>query len=132
MVGCTRFDDFSTNPNHRLLFSVDTLSFDTIFSTIGSTTKQFLVYNPNNEALKIESIVLASGGNSGFRFNVDGRKGESFQGIDIWKKDSLYISVEITVNPNGANQPIVIEDSMLFLTNGIKQSVLLQDRKSVV
>ena len=126
MVGCTRFDDFSTNPNHRLLFSVDTLSFDTIFSTIGSTTKQFLVYNPNNEALKIESIVLASGGNSGFRFNVDGRKGESFQGIDIWGKDSLFVSVEITVNPNDTNQPIVIEDSLLFFTNGNKQSVLLQ------
>ena len=126
LAGCTDFDNFSTNPNHRLLFSVDTLSFDTIFSTIGSTTKQFMVYNPNNEALKIESIVLASGGNSGFRFNVDGRKGASFQGIDIWKKDSLFISVEITVNPNGANQPVVIEDSMLFFTNGIKQSVLLQ------
>jgi len=126
LAGCARFDDFSTNPNHRLLFSLDTLAFDTIFSTIGSTTKQFLVYNPNNEALKIESIVLASGGASGFRFNVDGRKGDSFQGIDIWKKDSLFISVEVTVNPNGANQPIVIEDSILFLTNGIKQSVLLQ------
>jgi len=126
LIGCTDFDNFSTNPNHRLSFSVDTLAFDTIFSTIGSTTKQFMVYNPNDEALKIESIVLASGGNSGFRFNVDGRKGESFQGIDIWKKDSLYISVEITVNPTGANQPVVIEDSMLFLTNGIKQSVLLQ------
>ena len=126
LMGCTGFDDYSTNPNHRLSFSVDTLSFDTIFSTIGSATKQFLVYNPNSEALKIESIVLASGGQSGFRFNVDGRKGNSFQGIDIWKKDSLFISVEITVNPNGTNQPLVIEDSMLFFTNGIKQSVLLQ------
>jgi len=126
LAGCTRFDDFSTNPNHKLRFSVDTLAFDTIFSTIGSTTKQFLVYNPNNEALKIESIVLASGGNSGFRFNVDGRKGESFRDIDIWQKDSLFVSVEITVNPNDANQPVVIEDSILFFTNGNKQSVLLQ------
>ena len=126
LIGCTEFDNFSTNPNHRLSFSIDTLSFDTIFSTIGSVTKQFMVYNPNNEALKIESIVLANGEKSGFRFNVDGRKGESFQGIDIWEKDSLYISVEITINPTGINQPVVIEDSMLFFTNGIKQSVLLQ------
>ena len=126
LAGCTGIDDFSTNPNHRLNFSVDTLSFDTIFSSIGSTTKQFLVYNPNNEALQIESIVLANAGKSGFRINVDGRKGDSFHGIDIWKKDSLYISVEITINPHGANQPLIVEDSILFLTNGVRQSVLLQ------
>lgn len=126
LMGCDGIDDYSTNPTHRLNFSVDTLSFDTIFSSIGSTTKQFLVYNPNDEALKIESIVLANAGTSGFRINVDGRKGDSFQGIDIWKRDSLYISVEITVNPNGANQPLVVEDSILFFTNGIRQSVLLQ------
>ena len=126
MMGCADFDHFSTNPNHRLSFSVDTLAFDTVFTTIGSATKQFLVYNPNNEALKIESIQLASGGTSGFRMNVDGRKGDSFQGIDIWEKDSLFVSVEITVDPTGANQPVVIEDSILFFTNGYRQSVLLQ------
>ncbi|MDR0795308.1 MAG: hypothetical protein LBE79_04535 [Tannerella sp.] len=126
LAGCSDIDNHSLNPNHRLSFSVDTLSFDTVFTTIGSATKQFLVYNPNNEALKIESIMLASGGKSGFRFNVDGRKGDSFQGIEIWKKDSLYVSVEITVNPNGMHQPVVIEDSILFLTNGIRQYVLLQ------
>jgi hypothetical protein len=126
LAGCEGLNDYSTNPNHQLRFSVDTLSFDTIFSTVGSTTKQFMVYNPNEEALKIESIVLANAGKSGFRMNVDGRKGSSFQGVDVWKKDSLYVSVEVTVNPNGGNQPLVIEDSILFYTNGVRQSVLLQ------
>ena len=126
LVGCEGIDNFSTNPNHQLKFSADTLSFDTIFSSVGSITKQFLVYNPASEALRIETIVLANAGKSGFRINVDGRKGDSFQGIDIWGKDSLFISVEITVNPNGANKPLVVEDSILFLTNGVRQSVLLQ------
>lgn len=126
LIGCEKFDNYSTNPSHALRFSVDTLSFDTIFSTIGSTTKQFVVYNPNNEALKIESIQLANAEKSGFRINVDGRKGDQFKGIDIWKKDSLYILVEITVNPNGKNQPLIVEDSILFYTNGNRQSVLLQ------
>ena len=126
LFGCSDLDNYSTNPNRRLSFSVDTLSFDTIFSTLGSTTKQFMVYNPNKEALKIESIRVANAGQSGFRINVDGRKGDSFQGIDIWGKDSLYISVEVTINPTGVNRPVVIEDSILFFTNGVKQSVLLQ------
>ncbi|MDR3262332.1 MAG: hypothetical protein LBT78_10945 [Tannerella sp.] len=126
LAGCEGINDYSTNPNHRLHFSVDTLSFDTIFSSVGSTTQQFMVYNPNEETLRIESVLLANAGKSGFRINVDGRKGNSFQDVDIWKKDSLYVSVEVTVNPNGGNQPLVIEDSILFYTNGIRQSVLLQ------
>jgi len=126
LMGCADFDDYSTNPNHRLRFSVDTLAFDTVFTSIGSATKQFLVYNPNNEALRIESIVLVNAGKSGFRINVDGRRGDSFEGIDIWKNDSLFISVEITANPNDANQPLIVEDSIIFSTNGIRQSVLLQ------
>jgi hypothetical protein len=125
-AGCEEMNNYSTNPNLRLRFSVDTLSFDTVFSTIGSTTKQFLVYNPNDEALRIEKILLANAGVSGFRINVDGRKGTAFQNIDIWRRDSLYVSVEVTVDPNGTLRPLVIEDSILFYTNGIRQSVLLQ------
>ncbi|MDR2765521.1 MAG: hypothetical protein LBB90_10905 [Tannerella sp.] len=126
LTGCEGMNDYSVNPNHRLRFSVDTLSFDTIFSSVGSITKQFMVYNPNGETLKIESIMLANAGKSGFRINVNGRKGDSFNDIDLWKKDSLYVFVEVTVNPNGALQPLVIEDSILFYTNGVRQSVLLQ------
>ncbi|MDR2232625.1 MAG: hypothetical protein LBE56_05805 [Tannerella sp.] len=126
LFGCNDLDNYSTNTNLRLKFSVDTLSFDTIFTAIGSATKQFMVYNPNNEALKIESIMVANPEKSGFRINVDGRKGDAFYGIDIWERDSLYISVEVTVPPNGVKRPLVIEDSILFLTNGVMQYVLLQ------
>ncbi|MDR0349102.1 MAG: hypothetical protein LBH90_06385 [Tannerella sp.] len=124
--GCEKFDNYAANPNYYLRFSVDTLSFDTIFSSIGSTTKQFVVYNPNREALKIESVQLANAGKNGFRINVDGRKGDSFHDIDIWKNDSLYVLVEVTADPNGTRQPFVIEDSILFYVNGNRQSVLLQ------
>lgn len=123
---CDSINDFSDNPDYRLSFSVDTLSFDTIFSSIGSTTKHFMVYNTNDEALRIEKIELANPSKSGFRINMDGRKGVQFSDIDIWKKDSLYVAVEVTVDPHGDNQPLVVEDSVLFYLNGIRYSVLLQ------
>lgn len=126
LVGCEKFDNYSTNPNHTLRFSVDTISFDTVFSSVGSVTKQFMIYNPNEDALKIESIQLANAGKNGFRINVDGRKGDQFKDIDIWGKDSLYVLVEVTVNPNGKNQPLIVEDSIMFYTNGNRQSILLQ------
>ena len=84
LPACDGLDDhYSTNPTYRLSFSTDTLAFDTIFSTIGSTTRQFMIYNKNSEPLSIESIMLASGESTGFRMNVDGRKGSSFNNVGI-------------------------------------------------
>ena len=108
LAGCDGLDEnYSTNPNHRLSFSTDTLSFDTVFTTIGSATKQFMVYNKNSEPLNIERIIQASPATSGFRINVDGRKGDNFDNVRIAAKDSMYIFVEVTVNPNG-KRPTVI------------------------
>ena len=84
LAGCDGLDEnYSTNPNHRLSFSTDTLSFDTVFTTIGSATKQFMVYNKNSEPLNIERIIQASPATSGFRINVDGRKGDNLSLIHI-------------------------------------------------
>lgn len=127
MPACDGLDEnYSTNPTHRLTFSTDTLSFDTVFSTIGSATKQFMIYNHNSDPLNIESIMLASGEATGFRINVDGRKGSNFNNVGILAKDSMYVLVEVTVDPNGGDQPLLIEDSVLFTVNGIRQSVLFE------
>lgn len=126
-TSCDGLDEhYSTNPNHRLSFSVDILSFDTVFTTIGSATKQFMVYNPNKEALNIQSIMLASGGESGFRLNVDGRKGDYFGDVGILAEDSMFVFVEVNVNPNNSDQPLLVEDSIVFMTNGGMQAVRLE------
>lgn len=54
-------ENYATGSNYNLRFSTDTVSFDTIFSTIGSTTKQFMVYNIFDKPLNIQSIELAQG-----------------------------------------------------------------------
>lgn len=127
LAGCDGLDEnYSTNPNHRLSFSTDTLSFDTVFTTIGSATKQFMVYNRNDQPLNIERVIQASPATSGFRINVDGRKGDNFDNVRVAAKDSLYIFVEVTVNPNGKDQPLLVQDSIVFFFNGVKQSVLLE------
>ena len=40
-------DNLPFTENH-LNFSADTVLFDTIFTTVGSTTKRFKIYNRNN------------------------------------------------------------------------------------
>lgn len=127
LSGCDGMEDhYSGNPNFRLSFSQDTLSFDTVFTTIGSATHPLMIYNTNDEPLNIETILLASGGSSGFRINVDGRKGDLFNNIGIQAKDSMYVFVEVTVDPNEADQPLLLEDSIVLSVNGIRQSVLLE------
>lgn len=109
----------------HLEFSVDTLVFDTIFTTIGSTTQHFKLYNRDNHGVTIEEIELMGGENSFFRINLDGLQGTQFSNIDLDAKDSLFCFVEVTLDINGQNLPMVIEDSIRFRTNGTDQFVKL-------
>jgi len=121
-------DLFSSDPEKVLFFSTDTLTFDTVFTTIGSTTEKLMVYNPNNRALKISSIGLAGGAKSQFRINVDGSLSADnhFSDIEIRAKDSMYIFVEVTVDPRDVNAPVLVTDSVVFKTNGVEQKVRLE------
>jgi hypothetical protein len=115
-----------TDPTATVNFSTDTLSFDTVFTTVGSSTKNFKVFNPYAQSIIISSIELAGGSASQFRINVDGLPGTAFTDLEIAPKDSMYIFVEVTVDPQSPSSPFVIYDSVLFLTNGNHQKVLLQ------
>jgi hypothetical protein len=123
---CEESDDFSSNPNLRLSFSTDTLRFDTVFTGFGSATRRLLVRNPNNNSLTIQSVELAGGGASCFRINVDGVSGTTVNNVDILKKDSIYVFVEVTVNPQNSNAPMLVRDSIRFNLNGRMQYVQLE------
>lgn len=126
LAACSEDADFSVSPTLRLEFSCDTLSFDTLFTHIGSPTGAMKVYNRNSSSLRIGSVQLASGGESGFRVNVDGQYSDYIQDLEIRKKDSLYIFVEATLDKNGKDMPLIVTDSLLFnLESGIQQAVTL-------
>lgn len=120
-------DKFSNNPNHKLSFSVDTLRFDTVFSTIGSATKRIMIYNNNKEPLRISYMGLPNGSNSVFQINVNGvnNPNNRFNDIEISGKDSMFIFVGVKVNELGINSPVTIEEALQFETNGNSQHVIL-------
>jgi hypothetical protein len=109
----------------NLTFSTDTVVFDTVFTTVGSTTKQFKLYNPSNKPLKIDKIKLMGGEQSPFRINVDGLKGPDVSDIIVEAKDSLFVFVEVTLGVNNQTLPMVVEDSIQFTTNGTNQFIQL-------
>lgn len=120
--GCKK-NSFLSKGN--LEFSKDTVVFDTVFTTIGSTTQQFKIYNKENKPIKIEEIQLVGGTNSPFRINVDGLSGTNFFNTELGAKDSLFVFVEVTLNASGQVNPLIVEDSIRFRTNGKDQYVNL-------
>ena len=68
---------------------------------------------------------MAGGATSPYRMNVDGDAGINFTDVEIPAKDSIYVFVEVTVNPNATALPFIIEDSIQFVTNGNLQQVQL-------
>lgn len=116
-------DNLITDSSAKLTFSVDTVTFDTVFSTIGSATLNFKVYNPHKQPIEISSVELAGGDDSDFRLNIDGMPENSEQNIELAAKDSMYIFVEVTVDPTNSDSPMVIHDSVVFVTNGNTQDI---------
>ena len=109
--------------NARLRFSVDTLVFDTVFTSVGSITKRIKVFNDLNEDLLINEIKLAGTGNSPYRLNIDGLESDIANDVILRANDSLHIFVETNIDPNNSNEPLIHTDSITFITNGYFQDV---------
>jgi hypothetical protein len=114
------------DPSAIVAFSQDSVLFDTVFTTIGSTTRHIRVINNNSQRVKISNINLKSGGTSGFKLNVDGLSGLSFDDVEIAAHDSMYIFIQVNVNPTNQNSPLVIRDEIDFTVNGNLQKVHLE------
>ncbi len=116
-------DTLITSTSAKLEFSTDTVIFDTVFTTIGSTTQQLKVYNRHNQIINVSSIYLAGGSSSNYRINVDGISTTDVSNIEIPANDSIYIFVEVTLDPNNVTNPMIVTDSIVFITNGNTQDV---------
>lgn len=125
IVSCNKPNVIDTDPGHVLEFSNDTVIFDTVFTTIGSTTKQLMIYNRNAGTLNIDEITLAGGQDSPYTINLDGEAGTTFKNIEIPGGDSLFMFVRVTLDPSNQDNPLIINDSIRFYTNGNEQKVKL-------
>lgn len=127
-AACDKEDEFITDADAKLEFSLDTLRFDTVFTELGSATRLFKVYNRNSKSILISNISIEGGENTAFRLNIDGIPGNEATDIRILPNDSLYIFGEVTVDPDQplSASPFVIEDNIVFETNGNTQLIHLE------
>ena len=106
---------FTDAENLYLDFSSDTILFDTVFSSLGTATRELRVFNTDRRKwLKIDRISLCGGEASPFRINIDGEPLSEIEDLELAPGDSLYIFIDILVNPLGDDNPVSIVDSVLF------------------
>ncbi len=111
-------------------FSKDTIYFDTVFTRLvgspypRSVNKRFMVRNPYSKTVNINAQLM-KGASSEYRINIDGQTGAVIKDIEILPKDSAWVFVECTLEPNNLTNPALVRDRLEFETNGNKQYVEL-------
>lgn len=118
IISSCKKDSFITSSDARLSLSEDTLHFDTVFATLGSTTQFLKIFNNNDQKLKISSIQLMGGTASFFKLNVDGTPGTTFNNIEIEANDSIYLFATVRIDPNSNTLPFLVQDSVKIDFNG--------------
>lgn len=131
LASCADDDSFSTSPSHALTFSADTVRLDTVFSNVPSAARSLWVYNRSGDGLRLRSVRLERGEQSGFRVNVDGiylseAMGYAAEGVEVRSGDSVRVFVELTAPANRADRPLANDDDLVFtLESGKEQRVRL-------
>ena len=126
IISSCQKDFFQESGPGNLSFSNDSILFDTVFSSIGSATKKFIVYNNNTNPVTIENITLANTDPLNvYRINIDGFPIEQSQNIKLAANDSMFVFVEVTINPNSSQLPYLVTNKLEFETNGNTQSIEL-------
>lgn len=123
---CTKEEKWSSDPIGLLHFSTDTLSFDTVFSTVGTTTAWLKIYNRGDQNIRLDAVSLESGGKSGFRINLDGVLDVSFSNVEISAGDSMFLFVALTPNRQDSLFPKPVVDAVVFRSGTDRKQIVLQ------
>lgn len=118
-------ETFDPDYQGGLVFSQDTVIFDTVFTSRGSITKRFKVQNPHENAITIQSMRLGKGQNSPYTIIANGEEGRSFDNFKLLGEDSALILVKVTIDPRDENLPFLVKDSIIFETGNQEQNVKL-------
>ncbi len=113
----------------QLSYSLDTLTFDTVFTSVGSTTKYIKIYNGEDQRVLIDEISFADEFSEFFRMNVDGiQSQDKVEDITLLPNDSIYVFIETTIDPDQPNSisPFIIENLLTIKSGDRSDTKLIQ------
>lgn len=104
--------DFETARN-PLSFSVDTVCFDTVLSTLNVPVQRFTIHNPGKKPVKIARIYIRQGesgyGAESFRFTVNGDTSAVIRDLILNGHDSLFVFIRSGIHLSGQNLPFIVD-----------------------
>ena len=118
-------EKITTDPSVELTFSTDTIFFDTVFTSVGSITKRLKVYNTSDNAVEIENISLGNKTDSPYSLIINGFESNTLNKTRVLGNDSLLVLVKVLIDPQDEDLPYIVQDSVVFETNGNFQDVKL-------
>lgn len=131
----TKEDFISSNPDLQIIFSNDSVAFDTLLSQNRSSTKRLTVYNPNEEAIIFDQIGLGRGENSDYSLIINGKPTNTLANERLLGGDSMLILVEASIVERNNDVPYLVKDSINFRWNTNQAHVKLvsygQDGKRI-
>lgn len=125
IASCHKDEEITHTPYAKLNFSTDSILFDTVFTSVGSTIRRFKVFNYGKKAINIDDIRIEGGNTSPFSMNVNGKQMVEGQNIKISGTDSINILVRVNINPTTENQPFIVEDAIVLSFNGKQERMPL-------
>ncbi|MEO5910600.1 MAG: hypothetical protein ABIP95_06905 [Pelobium sp.] len=125
IVACRKDEIIDKSSNLKLQFSADSILFDTIFTSVGSTSRILKVFNFNKHTVVLSNVSLAGGTSSAFKININGKSISSLNNLKIKGNDSAYVFVKAFIDPNNSNSPFIVEDELKFSLNGNEQKIPL-------
>ena len=126
LLTACRKEQFTSSQSSLLHTTVDTLHYDTLFTSTGSITQVVKIINPNDKGIHIGSVKLAGGNTSFFKINVDGTPGPQVTGVDVLADDSVYIFATVSIDPSAPDLPFIVRDSIEIVYNGNTKWVQLE------
>lgn len=124
-IACNKDEELNFDTDAKLSFSTDSILFDTVFTSIGSTTRRLKIYNKNPNAVLVNNIQLSGGNSSAFSLNINGQATAALDFIKINGNDSINVFVKVNINPTDVNAPFIVQDSILMQFNGKKERIPL-------
>jgi len=125
IASCNKDEDLTFDLDAKLNFSSDSVLFDTVFTSIGSTSRRLKIYNSNAKAINITNIKLSGGNASAFSLNINGIATSETNNLKLNGNDSINVFVKVNINPTSEDLPFIVQDSILFDYNGKKRSIPL-------
>lgn len=126
---CEDAGRFTVNTGAVLRFSTDTIRFDTVLTTVPSSTRMLTVYNRNKNGLRIQRVWMERLKDSPYQVNVDGvslSPAQEAYDFELRGGDSLMVFAKVLLTETGQDEPQVDNDRLMIqLESGVVQSVVL-------